>query len=62
MNRQDSMQFKKMINTIDFAQKANTSFIFILQKLQHIQFRFCSTTVHQNSVLHFWLDVNIVDF
>ena len=33
MDRQDSMQFEKMINTIEIAQKTNTSSKLIFQTL-----------------------------
>ena len=62
MNSKDSMQFEKMISKIEFAQKTNNSYNFILQTLRQTRFRFLSTTVHQNSVLHFRLDVDLVEF
>ena len=39
INSQDSMQFEKMINTIEFAQKTNTTHKLNLETLQQIQFR-----------------------
>ena len=62
MNRQDSMQFEKLINTIQTARKTNISYKLMLQTLQHIQFRFGRTIVHQNSVLDFRLNVYTVEY
>ena len=62
MNKQDSIELQKKINTIEFAQKTNTSLKFFLLTLQHNQYQLWNKTVHRNSLLHFRLDVNIVEF